>query len=581
MTRLEAVALGTADADVVVADGTVVLPESLETRQLDVAIADGRVAALTPDASDVVGGATTVVDAEGCHVTPGFVDAHTHSDVLQTVGTTYHRSLLGGTTAVVTETSSYASVFGADGVRALLDATTDLPLAVRPAVPPQGFTDTFEPPASEDDRDAVRSLLDNERVVGVGEIPWIHVVGRDSPVEDLVTAAHDRGKSATGHGAGLSGEKLQAFASLVDDDHEAISGKGVVERVAAGVHAVGRSGSIRDDADAVAEGWAAVGHSEISLSTDGTWPGFLLDSGHVDEVLRRVIDAGVPPVDAVRMATLNPARHFGFDGRGSLSPGSVADVVVLSDLESVAVRDVLFEGERVVVDGEALVEPRTHEYPDRFFDSVGVTPSASDFVVPTDTVEGSSVRAIEHRPGLVTGETVVEPNVVEGASGEPGFRPAPERDVLAVALFDRTPGGEGDGFVGFVEGLGLAAGAAATTLTWEQPGLLVVGADHASMAAAAGRVAEMGGGWAVVQDNEVIADLALPVAGTAAQGELRETAEGLQSVDDALASLGCEDDRPVLGLQTMTFVGVPALKLSLSGYADVLDRSVVGLEPAA
>lgn len=144
-----------------------------------------------------------------------------------------------------------------------------------------------------------------------------------------------------GHGAGCRGEKLAAFATHADNDHEAVSGDEIRERVRVGIHAVGRSGSIRDDIKAFADAHGDVPLSALSLSTDGMWPRDLLARGHMDEVLRRAVDAGVPPVDAVRTVTETTAHHFGLDDRGLLAPGRVADVVLLSDLESVAVETVV------------------------------------------------------------------------------------------------------------------------------------------------------------------------------------------------------------------------------------------------
>lgn len=579
MNDLQSVALGTGTADLAIVNGRVVLPEAGVVRERDLVVVDDRVAALPADASPVIDGGTTVIDADGCHVAPGFVDAHSHLDVFQTYEGAYHYSLAGGTTSVVSETISYASGLGHAGVRLLLEATADLPVSVFPTVPPVWHTDTFEPMRADTDAaTAFENLLAHDRIAGTGEIAWVHVVGRDSPTESLFERARGEGKPIAGHGAGVSGEKLAAFATVVDDDHEAISAEGFRERVEHGLHAIGRGGSIRDDLGALAEASEDLGVAELSLSTDGMWPPDLLEAGHMDEMIRAVIDDGVPPVDAIRMATVNPARHFGLDRRGSLAPGSFADVVVLSDLESVAVRDVVADGEVVVRDGEPLVGPRSHVYPDAVTNSVAIVPDESDFHVSADAVPGEDVRAIGFERGLVTSETTVAPPVVDGRFGA-----NPDEDVALVGLFDRSPHGPGDvpenGFVGFVTGFGFERGAAATTVTWEYPGFVVVGTSPAEMASAASRVAEMGGGWAVVEERSVIADLALPVAAVAARTPITETAAGMERVVDALESVGVTSDRPMLGVQTLTFPGVPALKLSSSGYVDILNRDIVGLSP--
>lgn len=584
MNDLQPVALGERPADLVVRNGTVLSPESGTLRERDVAVLDDRIAALPASAESVVDADTTVVDAAGCTVVPGFVDAHTHVDLGPTVETAYHQWLLGGTTAVVTESSSIASSAGPDGVRALLDAAADLPVTVRPTVPPQWLIDTFEPArATEAEAEALEALLADDRIAGVGEIGWIHIVGRDCPVERLVERAHELGKPVVGHGAGVRGEKLAAFATVVDDDHEAITGEGAIERVEAGLHVVGRSGSVRDDLDAVVAASEELGAAELSLSTDGVEPRDLLAEGYMDVVVRETIEAGVPPTDAVRMATLNPARHYGLDDRGSLAPGDVADLVVLSDLESVAVRDVIVGGEVVVRDGEALVGPREHAYPDEVSDTVAGSVSPGRFHVPASRARDGRVRAIDcgSDAGPLTRETVVEPPVSEEDDG-PVLTADPDRDLLLAGLFERTvfgeeiPTADSNQFTGFLAGLGLEAGAVATTETWECPGLLVVGTDPEAMAAAVEHVTEMGGGWAVYHDG-VLADLPMPVGAMASALPVEETADRYERIESTMDDLGCSVDRPLLALGTLTFTGVPALKLTPSGYADVLGRELVGL----
>ncbi|WP_336364166.1 adenine deaminase C-terminal domain-containing protein [Halalkalicoccus salilacus] len=575
MNDLQRVALGKEPADLVVADGRVLCPETGEFRSRDVAVVNNRIAALPESAEGVVGPETEVINADDHAVVPGFIDAHTHLDLLQSYETVYHRSLEGGTTAVVTECSSIGGAFGAAGVEQLLAATAYLPVTVRATVPPTPLFDTFEPPrATGREADRLIGLLEDDRVIGVGESGWIHAVGRDTPAEALYERARELGKPVTGHGAGCRGAKLAAFASIVDDDHEAISTDGVVARAENGIHVVGRYGSIRDDIDALAGGYERIGIAECSLSTDGMWPRDLLHEGHMNAVVRRAIEAGIEPADAVRMATLNPARHFGFADRGSLAPGNVADVVLLSDLERVAVRTVISGGEVVVRNGSATVGPRHREYPDRFYGAAEIRTDPERFTVAGR--EGP-VRAICYEAGLLSSETTVEPRRDGG-----GFRADPDHDVLKVALLDRHPDAsdETEGFTGFLAGFGLERGAAATSITWERAGVLVVGAEEEAMSRAAERVRELGGGWVVVDEGgEVTAELPLRIGATCSDLDLEETATLLGTIERALRSQGADVERPLLAVQTLSFTGVPALKLSFSGYADVLNRELVGLDP--
>ncbi|MFB6124443.1 MAG: adenine deaminase C-terminal domain-containing protein [Halanaeroarchaeum sp.] len=574
-TTVQAVALGTEPADLVVRGDQVLSPTRRTLLDRDVAVVDGVIAGLFEDAEDVVGPETTVVDANNGVVAPGLIDPHTHLDLHQTFETSYHRALAGGTTAIVSEVAAFGPSFGAAGVEALLAATADLPVKVFATVPPQPVFDMFEPAwAGDADRDALLDLLDRGRVVGVGETAWIRVVGRETPATTLYDAAHERGKVVTGHGAGCRGSRLRAFAIDADDDHEAIAGEGVLERVEAGIHAVGRYGSIRDDMAAIGDASPDLDAGELSISTDGMWPTDLVGEGYMDAVLRRAVDVGVDPVDAVGMATRTPARHWGLDGLGTLKPGTPADLVVFGDLERFGVETTIADG-AVVYDGgdpDSPAEPR-YDYPASFTNLVDLGLSAADLSVPAaDAVEGA-VLAIEYGGGLLTSPTTATPAV----EGDSLVADAP--DLVKVALFDRHPDREGGGFVGFLSGFDLDRGAVATSVTWETTGVLAVGADDDDMLAAVATLEGMGGGWAVVDDGDVVATHATPVGATCSRRPVEETAERYAAIESAIGSLGVTAERPMLGLQTMSFVGTPALKMGFDGYLDIRAGAVVGRSP--
>ncbi|OAQ54087.1 adenine deaminase [Natrinema mahii] len=585
MNEFQSVALERegATADVVVEGGQVYCSNRREFLDRDVAIVGDRIAALLADAASVTGPETTVVSAADRVVLPGLIDAHTHADIQLLFDREVPHLLAAGTTSVVTESSGLGLLFGSRGVETFLERTADSPVSTYVSLPPQDFVDTFEPATGTPaELEALSELLDHERVVGVGEIDWLHVVGRDAPVEDLYERARARDLPIVGHGAGCRGASLRAFATVVDNDHEAISADGIRERAANGIHVVGRSGSIRDDLAALIEAYPDLDPRSVSLSTDGVWPGDLLEGVGMAELVRRLLDAGIEPADAIDAASRNTAAHFGLTDRGVVEPGAVADLLVVDDLESMVVETVLSEGEVVVADGEPLVDARTDPYPDYVYDTVSVDVSAERFTAPLAAAPDGPVRAMAVDRGLVTTETTADAAVVDGPDDSSRrLGPDPENDILTATALDRDPATDERGFTGFLTGFGLESGALATSAVWEATGLVTVAADTEDAVVAADRVASLGGGFAIARDGEVVADLAMPVAGAAAELPPEQFAAEFEALEDALREAGVEIDRPLLTAQTLTFPGVPTLKLTASGYADVLDQSVVGLEPAA
>ncbi|MBZ6493437.1 adenine deaminase C-terminal domain-containing protein [Natrinema longum] len=583
MNELQPIALESegATADLVVEGGRVYCSNRREFLERDVAVVGDRIAALPEDAGSVTGPDTTVVSAADRVVLPGLIDAHTHADIQLIFDRAVPELLATGTTAIVTESSGLGLLFGSRGVETFLERTADCPISTYVTLPPQAFVDTFEPATgSPAELEALSSLLERERVVGVGEIDWIHVVGQDAPIERLYERAREKNAAIVGHGAGCRGDSLRAFATVVDNDHEAISAAGIRERAENGIHVVGRCGSIRDDLAALIEAYPALDPGSVSLSTDGVWPGDLLEGVGMAELVRRLIDAGVEPADAIDAATRNTAEQFGLANRGIVAPGAVADLVVVDDLETMAVETVCAEGEVVVADGDPLVEARTDPYPEYVYDTVSVALERERFTAPLEAAPDGTVRAMTADSGLVTTETTVDAGIVDAGDGrEPRLGPDPHNDVLTATLLDRDPATDDRGFTGFLTGYGLESGAIATTGTWESPGLVTVAADTDDAVVAADRVASMGGGFAVARDGEVVADLAMPIAATAAELAPETFATEFDLLEDALREGGVDIDRPLLTVQTLTFPGVPAVKLTPSGYANVRGRSVVGLEP--
>lgn len=576
MEALQRVALGEVSADTVVTGGRVIQTMHGGVERRDIAIKNGKIAAALPDATHVIGDETQVIEADGRFVSPGFIDAHAHMDHDQALEKTYPHVLKGGTTSLIEEVTFLGATFGAEAVEEMLALDAALPLDIYPTVPPQELFDTFEPPhADEEGKQALIDLADHPRVVGAGETAWIYVTGQDSGAEELFEAVRVRGKRVVGHGAGVRGEKLAAFATVATIDHEVVTGDEVVARLENGLTVVGRYGTTRDDIDAVVEAYNEVGPEGIALGTDGISPPILANEGYMDAVVRAAIDRGVAPVDAVTLATKRTAEHFNLDAKGVIAPGRDADLIVYGDLDTVNIDTVLAGGEVVVEGGEPVVGPRSHAYPDRFYDSINLEPSIEAFRVPAAVTEDGRVRAIQYERELVTSETIVVPPQVDGE-----LTANPEEDIVKGSVIDRHPNGTGRGFTGFLTGFGLDRGAVATSLSVERPGVVVIGVNDRSMLTAVSHIKDMGGGWVVV-DETVTAAFPTPLGGVCTQlDSVDEAAAHIEAIEAAARSLNLDIDRPLFAIQCLSHPGVPRMRLTYSGYADIPNRAVRGLGPA-
>ena len=277
----------------------------------------------------------------------------------------------------------------------------------------------------------------------------------------------------------------------------------------------------------------------------------------------------------LRVVTVVPANEYVFkriqveEGSSGARRKQESETYVARMMDVLTADGVRAKGEVVVREGTPIVASRPHDYPPEYLDSVDVELDEGRFRVPEP---GGPVRAIENGPGLVSTETTAEPPV---ANGE--LSADPDLDLAKATLLNRRPGGDGRGFTGFVTGFGLERGAVATTRTWELPGLLVVGVDDAAMLRAARRLVEIGGGWTVDDGESVTAEFENEVLGVCSTLPVEASVKRQDAVVSALRDLGCGVEAPLIGLQTLTFPGVPALKLTFSGYADIRKRAVVRL----
>src|SRR5438067_177327 len=411
LARRLAVARGDEPADLVLTGGRVLSVFTREWLDADVAIADGWIAGL--DDYD----ARETIDISGRYAVPGFIDAHMHLESTKLLPDEFARLVLPlGTTAVVADPHEIANVLGTDGVHWLIEFCSELPLDVyfmaSSCVPASPFESPRRPLGDED----LESLLRRRRVLGLAEMMNFPGVVAGDPRELSKLALHGA-EHADGHAPGLTGKELNAYAaSGIRSDHEALTLEEGRERLRAGIWLLVREASMARNLTALAPLISEFGPSRIAFCTDDRDPDDIVDDGHVNGMVRKAVELGVAPEDALVCATLNPATWHGLAHLGAIAPGYQADALVLPDLES-------FRPEQVLKAGRPVGEIVRPDVPEWVRQSVRIAPpSREDFAAPFG---GGAVRVI----GLVTDQVVTE-SLVEVPTVEDGFAIAdPERDL--------------------------------------------------------------------------------------------------------------------------------------------------------
>jgi adenine deaminase len=569
--RLINVALGREPADAIVAGGQVLSVHTGEVLRADVAIVGSRIAAVGELPSAVRGPQTRVINASGLFVSPGLIDGHLH----------YHHTYLdpaeasklllrNGITGTADGFYGEAIVGGAEAVRAIKQAADRLKIRLIFLAPTSAYLQNrmFGLKAAKAVSIAdLHDMLDWDGCYGLDETPYSSVVDQDDGMLGLFEATLAKGKVVTGHVRGADRWQVQAFAAMGGNvDHEAVDVDDVLARARAGMKVLMRFGSGVPDLPNLIGAYTKVGISprQLALCTDVLLPEAIYEGG-VDTAVRKVIGAGIDPVDAIAMGSLNVAEAFRADhDMGSITPGRFADMVLLEDLATFKVRKVIFGGDEVVDRGKLLFDNQRPSYPAFMTDTVRLakTYQPDDFKVRTQHKNGPvKVRVIGvSETDLVTSELFETLEVANGV-----IQPDAGKDVAMTAMIDRL--GKGSGMsVAFIKGFRLKAGALASTHNAVCENLAIAGTNGADMAFAADELRRMGGGQIVVRDGKVLAAFRMPVLGLFSDQPYEEVLERRREIQAAAESLGCTLNDPLLKLEfSYACAEFPLLRMSEEG----------------
>jgi len=558
-SRRLAVSRGDEPADLVVRGGRVLSVHTREWLDADIAICDGWIAGIGSYAG------RETIDAGGRHVVPGLIDAHMHLESSLLLVDEFAKLVLPlGTTTVIADPHEIANVLGSDGVHWLIDASADQPLDVFFMAPSCVPASRFESPRRPLTPGDLEGLMRRRRVLGLAEMMnFPGVIGGD-PSELAKLALHGAAH-VDGHAPGVLGPQLQAYAAAgIRSDHEATTIEEGRERLRAGVWLLIREASAARNLDALLPLIGELGPGRIAFCTDDREPSHITRDGHINSMVRRAVELGVDPRDALTIASHNAATWHGLTDRGALAAGLRADLLLLPDLER-------FVPDLVLKDGRPVREVAPATAPEWARRTVRVQPISSNELHVTS--DGSPIRVIGLIPGQIVTESLVEQPTVRG-----GLAVAdPDRDLAKVAVAERHLASGRIG-LGFVRGFGLARGAIASTVAHDAHNIVCVGMDDGDMARAVGRLAELGGGMVVVDARGVRAELPLAIAGLLSDQPLAVVLDQSRLLSEAVRGLGCEIEAPFHAMGFLALSVIPALRSTDRGLVDVERFELVPLE---
>jgi adenine deaminase len=573
LRRLLAAAKGEEPADKVIKNGRIinVFTNSVE-EGLVVSIKDGYVTGIEPEAGVVWSGKTEVIDAGARYLCPGFIDAHMHLDSSYPFHTIVPYSLKGGTTCLISEGGLVGTSCGFAALECFFDSTKGYPLRCYFLAPP-------ETPPFPDMETAVglsmpefEKILRREDVLGIGEGYWTRIVEGDERVLGQAALALSQRKTLEGHAAGAKGQRLvQYLVTGITSDHESTTLDEALEKLRFGVYVMIREGFVRRELGELSKlKDLDVDKRRLILVSDSFDAVMLCEEGYLDSIVRRAIGYGFDPIEAIKMATINAADYYGLRHLGAIAPLRHADILFLDDLEGVSVEHVMVNGEMVVTDREFRGQIRPYKYPDamkRTIKAEKVTEEA--FRIRAVPGKGR-VRVIHVVNETITRETEATLPVSDGY-----LEKDIDRDILPVAVIYR--GGGRQMGKGFITGTGIKEGAFATSLTWDAGNLLVVGSSEAEMANAVNRLIDLQGGYVISRKGKISYEFPMPVFSVIPECSLKENAEKIKELEVRMAEIGSTMPKPFLMLQTIPFTGLPFLRITDKGLADIKNKRLISL----
>ena len=500
-------------------------------------------------------------DMTGKYICPGFIDSHLHLEsTLVTPGELVTVASRHGTTTFIVDPHESANVSGLAGIDYIVDQTEDVSANVFVMMP------SCVPATSIDDNgctltaEDMAPYLKNERILGLGEVmDYISVVNGEAGMHQKLTLFENRVRD--GHAPFLAERDLQAYVMAgIKTDHECSEFEYAMRERRNGMTILIREGSAARNVDAIVSGLVEnhmMGEG-FCFCTDDKHIEDIEREGHIDHNVRRAIELGMNPVDAIKMATIHSAQCYGFDNLGAVAPGYQADLIILNDLEKVSIDEVYYKGKVVQKDGK--IEIRS--CPEELKNTVHVG-RFSEADLKLESPDGFFT-VIEMQDGQIT----TKKQIKKLAEGKCSFVSDEQLQKIAVIERHKATGKTG---VGIVSGFGIRGGAIASSVSHDSHNIIVIGDNDKDMWLAVQELIRVQGGYTIISDHRVFDTLELPVMGLMSDAGYQYSNRKLKTMIDKAHEMGVgRGVDPFITLSFMALPVIPEIRITPRGIYDVL-----------
>lgn len=559
------IAKGVEKAELVFKNANIVNVFTHEIIRGDVAIYDGKIMGIGDYSGD------EEIDLKGKYISPSFIDGHVHIESSMVTPSEFAKAILPrGTTTIIADPHEIANVKGLEGIRYMLDESEDLPLDVYIMLPSCVPATPFENAGSILKADDLKKLIDDYRVLGLGEMMnYPGVINADQDVLEKLIMARD--KVIDGHGPLITERELNAYiVTGIKTEHECSTIDEMIERLRLGMYVHIREGSAAKNLKDLIKAVDKDNLRRCMFATDDKHPRDLLKDGSIDHNIRLAIREGLDPIDCIKMGSLNVAECYGLKGKGAIAPGYFADLVVIDNLDDFNILEVYKEGNLVGKDKEPLFNVKEADN-SNMKGSIKIKDITRNDL--TIHIKDNVANVIKLQPHSLVTEKVERKVMVK--NGE--FKPS--NDILKVAVVERHRS-TGNIGLALVEGFGLKNGAIASTIAHDSHNIIVIGDKDEDMLLAIKELERVGGGITLIGDGKVIETLPLKVGGIMSEEPLHKVDEKLDNMLN-IAHEHLKVNKDIDPFMTLSFIALPVIpdiKVTDLGLFDVKEFKFINIE---
>ena len=516
------------------------------------------------------------IDAGSKFILPAYIDGHVHIESSLVTPSQFAMAVIPrGTCCVVADPHEIANVCGVEGIKFMIEDSARTPLKIYFMIPSCVPATNLETSGAKIGLEEIEELKRIEQILGLGEVMnFPGVINGEKEIMAKIRSCE--GMVIDGHAPGLRGEALCAYiAAGIMSDHESVTAEEAMEKLSLGMWIMIREGSTAKNLSELSRIVSKGCPERVMLVTDDRHADDLLTEGHLDYVLKRAVEEGIDPVDAVRMVTVKPAEYFGLRRLGAVSPGKSANIVIVDDLKEFKAEIVLIDGEIVAKKGEYLgtlgksiikraVEKTVH------IDKLLPEDFKVSYCGPEE--EQVEVMVIEVVPDQIFTEKIQCRLPVENGEVLSDL----EKDIVKICVVERHRGSRRIG-KGFVKGFGLKKGALASTVAHDSHNIVAIGVSEDDICRAVNRIQEIDGGLVAVSGEEIKCELPLPIAGLMSDRGIGFVAERMDELNKSASDLGCHLRSPFMALSFLALPVIPKLKITDLGLVDVEKMKLIDL----